>query len=108
MVNNERFLTVFDGPNREQLMDVFRMQYLRGKAAPYITFKVMIHGKKQKVGFHPVSVEYEDESGDWFSVKGKLFFLKGDPKKKVDHGSYYTVGSFSTKSRNGSLKIIGD
>ena len=105
-MNNERYLTVFDGPNREQLMDAFRQQYMKGRSAPYVTFKVVILGKKQRVGFRPVAIEYEDKIGDSFTIKGNLFFLKGGSKQKYDHGSYYTVGSFSTKTRNGTLKMI--
>ena len=100
-------MTVCDGPNREQLMDVFRQQYMRGRNSPYITFQVFNNGKKMKVGFRPVSLEYEDDKGDSFSIKGKLFYLKGDPKLKVDHGNYYAVGTFSTKTRNGALQVIG-
>lgn len=106
MSNDKRF-TVFDGPNREQLMDAFRLQYQKGRNAPYVTFLIMFHGKKQKVGYRPIAIEYEDGIGDSFSIKGKLFFLKGDSKRKVDNGDYYAVGSFSTKDRHGTLTIIG-
>ena len=106
-MSNEKRFTVFDGPNREQLMDAFRMQYLKGRSAPYVTFTIVSQGKKQKVGFHPTAVEYEDDIGDSFSIKGRLFFLKGDPKKKVMSGDFYTIGTFSTKDRHGTLTIRG-
>ena len=75
-MSNEKRFTVFDGPNREQLMDAFRMQYLKGRSAPYVTFTIVSQGKKQKVGFHPTAVEYEDDIGDSFSIKGRLFFIR--------------------------------